>query len=69
MEAGIRHTELGRSKFSFHLPKVQTEKGIGILVGKMTNKGSVRVIKKRFLLSSELERRAREDYVKFKDNM
>lgn len=46
---GIRHMELEISSFSFHLPKVQTEKGIGILVGKMTNKENLRVIKKRFL--------------------
>lgn len=58
--------ELEISHFSFYLLKIQTEQRIGILVGEMTNKETIRVIDKYFLLSFDLERCASEDFIKFK---
>ena len=45
----FRHMELEMSRFSFYLVKVQTEKGIGMLVGETTNKENISVIKRIFL--------------------
>lgn len=65
-EMGSRHEELEISNFSFYLLKIQTEQRMGSLVGEMTNKETIRVIEKYFLLFFDLERHASEDYVKFK---
>lgn len=63
---GSRHEELEISNFSFYLLKIHTEQRMGSLVGEMTNKETIRVIEKYFLLFFDLERHASEDYVKFK---
>lgn len=47
----IRHMEVEISNFSFSLLKVQIEKGIGLLVGEMTNKENIRDIKNMFYYS------------------
>lgn len=58
--------ELEMSSLSFYFLKMQTEQRIGLVIGEMTHKENIGVIKNKFLLSFDLERHPNGDYIEFK---